>query len=94
MVAGGGAARPPEDAASVSSAFSKMPSSPIEARGDATIGGAIGGAIGDNRLPPKRIVIGETGSDTKNAKQPSGRSGFWCLTPFRHQPPKQMLTLH
>ncbi len=27
--------------------------------------------------------IGEKGSDTKNAKHPSGRSGFWCLTPFR-----------
>ncbi len=32
--------------------------------------------------------IGEKGSDTKNAKHPSGRSGFWCLTPFRHQPLK------
>ncbi len=29
-------------------------------------------------------AIGEKGSDTKNAKHPSGRSGFWCLTPFRH----------
>ena len=27
--------------------------------------------------------IREKGSGTKNAKHPPGRSGFWCLTPFR-----------
>ncbi len=33
-------------------------------------------------------------SDTKSAKHPQGRSGFWCRTPFPGQPPHQMWTKH
>ena len=31
------------------------------------------------------IGLWEKGSGTKNAKHPSGRSGFWYLTPFPGQ---------
>ncbi len=40
------------------------------------------------------VLIGEKGSDTQNAKHPSGRSGFWCLTRFRQQPKNEILTRH
>ena len=33
----------------------------------------------------RRFILGlpaKKGSDTKSAKHPKGRSGFWCLTPF------------
>ena len=37
--------------------------------------------MGLTRVGKKRHV-GKKGSDTKSAKHPKGRSGFWCLTPF------------